>query len=36
MGIHPAHWADGVMVMMVVLLGVTIINRARRALEEIA
>ena len=36
MGIHTAHWADGVMVMMVVLLGVTIINRARRALEEIA
>lgn len=36
MGINLAHWADGLMMITVVLLVVTIINRARRALEEIA
>jgi CDP-diacylglycerol--glycerol-3-phosphate 3-phosphatidyltransferase len=35
-GIDSAHWADGLMMITVVLLVVTIINRARRALGEIA
>jgi CDP-diacylglycerol--glycerol-3-phosphate 3-phosphatidyltransferase len=35
-GIHPAHWAEGLMMITVALLVVTIINRMRRALQEIA
>jgi CDP-diacylglycerol--glycerol-3-phosphate 3-phosphatidyltransferase len=35
-GINPAHWAEGLMMITVVLLVVTIINRMRRALQEIA
>ena len=35
-GIHPAHWAEGLMMITVVLLVVTIINRMRRALQETA
>jgi CDP-diacylglycerol--glycerol-3-phosphate 3-phosphatidyltransferase len=35
-GIDSAHWVDGLMMITVVLLVVTIINRARRAVGEIA
>jgi len=36
MGIDWSHWADGLMMITIILLVVTIINRARRALGEIA
>lgn len=34
MGINLAHWADGLMMITILLLLVTIINRTRRALGE--
>ena len=36
MGVNLAPWAHGLMMVTVVLLVVTIINRAKRALEEVA
>jgi len=36
MGVNLAHWANGLMMVTVVLLVITIINRAKRALEEVA
>lgn len=35
LGVEPARWSDGVMMATVVLLVLTIVNRARRALAEV-
>ena len=34
LGLTPGRWLDGVLLLIIVLLGVTIFNRARRALAE--
>lgn len=35
LGISPQPWMDYVLILMLILLGITVVNRARRALEEV-
>jgi CDP-diacylglycerol--glycerol-3-phosphate 3-phosphatidyltransferase len=36
LGVHPGRWLEGALVLVIILLAVTIVNRARRALAETA